>query len=283
MAKAIEDVSMSMGKESHRIGFIGAGRMATALARGFIASGVAKAENVVASDVSEAARRQFQETTDASFVATNQEAIVGRSIIVLAVKPQQIAAALDEIAGEVTADQLVVSIAAGVTLQAMRSQLGNGCRLVRVMPNTPCLVGRGASAFACDEGATRDDAETVRKLLETVGIAVEVPESQLDAVTGLSGSGPAYAFQIIEALSDGGVRVGLARDVATRLAAQTLLGAAQMVLETGQHPGELKDAVTSPGGTTIAGLHVLEQGGLRAALMNAVEAATRRSQELGGS
>lgn len=274
---------MAQGKEMHKIGFIGAGRMATALARGFIKSGVTTPENVVASDVSETARTQFESTTNAATVPTNREAIADRTIIVLAVKPQHMHEALQEIAGDVTASHLIVSIAAGVTLAAMSRELGDDCRLVRVMPNTPCLVGQGASAFARGGASTLEDAATVLELFQTVGLAVEVAESQLDAVTGLSGSGPAYAFQVIEALSDGGVRVGLARDVATRLAAQTLLGAAQMVLETGAHPGELKDAVTSPGGTTIAGLHALERGGLRATLMDAVEAATRRSKELGGS
>jgi len=153
--------------------------------------------------------------------------------------------------------------------------------VIRVMPNTPALVGAAASGFARSSTATNADAQLVQDMLNTVGLSIEVPEHLLDAVTGLSGSGPAYVFQIIEALSDGGVRVGLPRQAATQLAAQTLLGAAKMVLETGEHPGSLKDAVTSPGGTTIAGLHALERGGLRATLMDAVEAATERSIELG--
>jgi pyrroline-5-carboxylate reductase len=266
-----------------RIAFVGAGRMATALARGLITAGVTRSQDVVASDVSPDARLGFESATSATTASSNQEAVRNRDVIVLAVKPQTMAAVLAEIAGDVTADQLVISIAAGIPLATLSEALGEQTRLIRVMPNTPCLVGEGAAAFARGGAATEEDARLVESLLSTVGLAIEVPESQLDAVTGLSGSGPAYCFEIIEALSDGGVRQGLTRDVATRLAAQTLLGAGRMVLETGLHPGELKDAVTSPGGTTIYGLHALERGGLRSALMDAVEAATLRSQELGRS
>jgi pyrroline-5-carboxylate reductase len=166
-------------------------------------------------------------------------------------------------------------------LKLLIASLGSQARLARVMPNTPCLVGAGASAYALGGAATAADGQLVARLLSTVGIAVELDESLLDAVTGLSGSGPAYVYQVIEALSDGGVLMGLPRDVATRLASQTVLGAAQMVMHTGEPPAVLKDAVASPGGTTIAGLHALESGGLRAALMNAVRAATLRSRELG--
>jgi pyrroline-5-carboxylate reductase len=176
-----------------------------------------------------------------------------------------------------------VSIAAGVTLGQLAVALGADRRLIRVMPNTPCLVGASASGYAPGEAATSDDIALVDRLLNVVGTAFRLPEHLLDAVTGLSGSGPAFVYAVIEALSDGGVRVGLPRDVATALAAQTVLGSARMVLETGLHPGVLKDQVTSPGGTTIAGLHALERGGLRAALMDAVEAAARRSRELGGT
>lgn len=274
---------MTTTRHSVRIGFLGAGRMATALTSGLIRAGCAKPEDIVASDVHEAARAQFTAATGCNAVATNPEAIVGREVIVLAVKPQHMAGVLDELRASLGEGPLVVSIAAGVTLSTMVKVLGATTRLVRVMPNTPCLVGQGASAFAVGGAATADDAVLVTRLLETVGLAVEVSEPLLDAVTGLSGSGPAYAFQVIEALSDGGVCMGLPRETATRLAAQTLLGAAAMVLESGQHPGQLKDAVASPGGTTIAGLHALERGGLRAALMDAVEAATVRSQELGRS
>jgi pyrroline-5-carboxylate reductase len=205
------------------------------------------------------------------------------SVVFLAVKPQQMSQALMNLRHAVRPEHLIVSIAAGVSLKAIDAGLGRESRLIRVMPNTPCLAGAGASAFSRGTHATNDDAALVQRLLSNVGIAVEVPEKLLDAVTGLSGSGPAYVYQIIEALSDGGVRMGLPRETATKLAAQTVLGAAKMVLTTGQHPGSLKDAVTSPGGTTIAGLHEMERGGLRGILMDAVQAATERARELDAS
>ena len=266
---------------SWRVGFIGAGKMATALARGLVAAGFTTVEQIVASDVIPAARQHFFDETGARAVESNDEVVLASQILILAVKPQQMSGVLAELKSRILAQQLVISIAAGVPLKVLVAGLGEQTRLVRVMPNTPCLVGESASGFAIGGAATSQDAELVEQLLSAVGVAVAVDEKLLDAVTGLSGSGPAYVYQIIEALSDGGVRVGLPRDVATKLAAQTVLGAAKMVLETGQHPGVLKDAVASPGGTTIAGLHALERGGLRAALINAVEAATNRSQELG--
>jgi pyrroline-5-carboxylate reductase len=257
--------------------------MATALAKGLVSSGFLATDSICGMDVLPEAAERFAAETDCRAVGGLSELLERSDVIVLSVKPQQMPAVMDGLAGALTDRQLVISIAAGVPLKAIAAKLGAERRLVRAMPNTPCLVGAGASAFALGGKATAEDGRLVRSLLETVGVAVEVPESSLDAVTGLSGSGPAYVYQIIEALSDGGVRVGLPRDVATRLAAQTVLGAARMVLETGQHPGSLKDAVTSPGGTTIAGLHALEAGGLRGCLMNAVVAATERSRELGAS
>lgn len=265
---------------SGRVGFIGTGKMATALAQGLIGSGFLPASHVLGSDVSIQARQAFTEATGARTAEANAE-LLSSAVVFLAVKPQQMPGLLQELAGDVNHEVLLVSVAAGVPIATYTKALGERVRIVRVMPNTPCLVGAGASAYALGGAATKNDGDLVRRMLETVGLAVPVSESLLDAVTGLSGSGPAYGYQIIEALSDGGVRVGLPRDVATRLAAQTLLGAAKMVLETGEHPGPLKDAVTSPGGTTIAGLHELERAGLRAALMNAVQAATERSRELG--
>jgi pyrroline-5-carboxylate reductase len=201
-------------------------------------------------------------------------------VLVLAIKPQHMAHALAHLRPVVTADHLIISIAAGVSLATLEDGLGKDRRLVRVMPNTPALVGAGAAAYCLGPSVRDGDEAIVLACLNAVGRAFALPETLLDAVTGLSGSGPAFVFVIIEALSDGGVRVGLPRDVATALAAQTVLGAARLVLETGQHPGPLKDQVASPGGTTIAGLHALERGGLRAALIDAVEAATRRSAEL---
>lgn len=272
---------MSAAATEYRIGFVGAGRMATALARGLIASGFTTADAIIAGDVMPEACARFAQETGGRTVETNAEVVRNSEIVFLAVKPQQMADVLTDLRGKITAEHLLISIAAGISLQMLSAGLGEHLRIVRVMPNTPCLVGASASGFAVGGAAAAEDAALVERLLSTVGIAVRVPEKLLDAVTGLSGSGPAYVYQIIEALSDGGVNVGLPRDVATKLAAQTVLGAARMVLETGAHPGVLKDAVTSPGGTTIAGLHALENGGLRACLMNAVEAATHRSEELG--
>jgi pyrroline-5-carboxylate reductase len=202
-------------------------------------------------------------------------------VLVLAVKPQTMAAVLAEVRPTVSPRHLVVSIAAGVTLGQLAAGLGPDARLIRVMPNTPCLVGASAAGFAAGPAATADDVALVARLFGAVGKAFAVPEHLLDAVTGLSGSGPAFVYVLIEALADGGVRVGLPRDVALALAAQTVLGSAKMVLETGTHPAALKDAVASPGGTTIAGLHALERAGFRAAAMDAVEAAARRAAELG--
>lgn len=272
---------MSANGKQWRVGFIGAGKMATALARGLIAARFTSADKIVASDVFAEARKQFADETKARAVDSNLEVVDSSEIVVLAVKPQQMSGVLAELKTIISPQHLVISIAAGVPIKTLAAGLGEQTRIVRVMPNTPCLVGSSASGFAIGGAATAQDKGLVEQLLSAVGVAVAVDEKLLDAVTGLSGSGPAYVYQIIEALSDGGVRVGLPRDVATKLAAQTVLGGAKMVLETGEHPGVLKDAVTSPGGTTIAGLHALERGGLRAALINAVEAATNRSKELG--
>jgi pyrroline-5-carboxylate reductase len=271
-----------MQTEHHRVAFIGTGQMATALAAGFTRS-LFRPDQIAGTDPSLEARDRFCAAVgEGCRVSESPDSIVGNTTIVfLSVKPQVMTTALRQIAPRITASHLIVSVAAGVSLNAMASELPSGTRIIRTMPNTPCLIGRGACGLSAGAGARPDDVQLITELLETSGIVEVVAEPLLDAVTGLSGSGPAYAFQIIEALSDGGVRMGLPRAMATRLAAQTLLGAAEMLLRTGRHPGELKDAVTSPGGTTIAGLHELERGGLRAALMNAVEAATRRSQELG--
>jgi pyrroline-5-carboxylate reductase len=264
-----------------KVGFLGAGQMAGALARGWLTAGLVAPSGCKASDPFPDARSRFQQQTGCPATADNKEVVSACDVLVLAVKPQTIPALLREIGPAVTVRHLVISIAAGVTLGRLAEGLPAGARLVRVMPNTPCLLGASASAFAAGPAANCDDAALVEKLFNAVGKAFAVPESQLDAVTGLSGSGPAFVYVMIEALADGGVRMGLPRDAALALAAQTVLGSARMVLETGQHPGVLKDAVASPGGTTIAGLHALERGGFRAALMDAVEAATRRATELG--
>lgn len=271
-----------MDPSNHRVAFIGTGQMATALASGFARS-VLRPGQICGYDPAEPARRQFQQTVGPECVVTEHaaDAVSGATVVILAVKPQVMPEVLGVISPLLTKSPLVISVAAGMTLARMSAALPPGTRLIRVMPNTPALIGRGASAAAAADTCTPEDVQLAQTLLSTVGMIQWVGEHLLDAVTGLSGSGPAYAFQIIEALSDGGVKMGLPRVVATRLAAQTLLGAAEMVLTQGQHPAALKDAVASPGGTTIAGLHALEQGGLRAALMNAVEAAALRSKQLG--
>jgi len=271
------------GTVTPHIGFLGAGRMATALAQGWLRSGLIQTKTCCASDPVELARHAFTKETGCDANADNRAVVAESNVLILAVKPQSMTALLEEIRPALTANHLVVSIAAGVTLKQLQHGLGGHPRLIRVMPNTPCLVGASASAFATADGATAEDVALVDRLLNAVGRAFRVPEYQLDAVTGLSGSGPAFVYLVIEALSDGGVRVGLPREVATVLAAQTVLGAAKMVLETKAHPGVLKDMVASPGGTTIAGLHALERGGVRGTLMDAVEAATRRATGLGKS
>jgi pyrroline-5-carboxylate reductase len=266
---------------SHTIGFIGAGQMARALAKGFVKTKLVPPEKIVAADPVAAAAQQFaNEIPAASLLPTNAAVVSKSSIIFLATKPQNMAAVFADLAGKFSPEKLVISIAAGVTLARLETGLKTD-RVIRVMPNTPALIGEGASAYALGSGATAEDGRLVGQLLSAVGKAHPVEEKLLDAVTGLSGSGPAYVYVMIEALADGGVRMGLPREIAAALAAQTVRGAAAMVLETGQHPSVLKDQVASPGGTTIAGLAALEDRGLRAALIAAVEAATRRSQELG--
>ncbi|HWD93979.1 MAG TPA: pyrroline-5-carboxylate reductase [Verrucomicrobiae bacterium] len=263
------------------IGFLGAGKMATALARGFIRAGLATPKQVIASDVNESARMAFAKETGAKTTASNPEVAKFADVLILAVKPDQVAGVLSEIRDHFSEKHLLLSIAAGVTLARLEAGLGADARVIRVMPNTPALVGASATGFALGKSAASEDADIATKLFSSVGVAFQVKESLLDAVTGLSGSGPAYVYLFIESLSDGGVAAGLPREVATRLAAQTVLGAAKMVLETGQHPGALKDMVTSPGGTTIEGLHELEKGKLRGTVMSAVRAASEKSKKLG--
>lgn len=263
------------------VGFLGAGQMATALAKGWMAAGLLMPDKCKASDPFADARAKFQQATGVTAVGDNRAVVQAAQVLLVAVKPQTLPALLEEIRRDLTEQHLIISIAAGFSVAKITELLHGSYRIVRVMPNTPCLLGCSASGFAAGPSATKDDAALVEKLFNAVGKAFALPEHLLDAVTGLSGSGPAYIYVLIESLSDGGVRMGLPREVATALAAQTVLGSARMVLETKQHPGVLKDMVASPGGTTIAGLHALEKGGFRAALMDAVEAATKRSAELG--
>ncbi|MFO1512347.1 MAG: pyrroline-5-carboxylate reductase [Verrucomicrobiota bacterium] len=263
------------------IGFLGAGKMATALARGFIRAKLVGPGQVIASDPVAGARTAFGNETESKVASSNVEVAQAAKVVFLAVKPDQVASVLAEVREHFTSEHLLISIAAGVPIAKLEGGLSPGARVIRVMPNTPALVGESATAYAPGKSATSADAELAQKLFSAVGAAFQVKESLLDAVTGLSGSGPAYVYQFIEALSDGGVAAGLPRDVATKLAAQTVLGSAKMVLETGQHPGALKDMVTSPGGTTIEGLHELEKGKLRGTVISAVRAATEKSKKLG--
>ena len=267
--------------QRYTLGFLGAGRMATAMALGLVRAGLARPDELIASDPEAASRNAFAQATGATAVADNRQT-AGATTLVVAVKPPLVGEVLGAIRDLVTSEHLVVSIAAGVTLAQLETALPSGTRVVRVMPNTAAVVGASATAYAPGAACVAGDAERVERLFSSVGLALRVSERLLDGVTGLSGSGPAYGYVMIEALSDGGVAAGLPRDVATRLAAQTLLGAARMVLETGLHPGALKDQVASPGGTTIEGLHELERAGVRAGLMSAVRAAAARSQALGG-
>jgi pyrroline-5-carboxylate reductase len=263
------------------IGFLGAGKMATALAGGFIRAGLATAADVMAGDPVPAACASFAKDVGARTTASNAEVVAFANVVVLAVKPDHVAAVLGDVRGKFTGNHLLVSIAAGVPLAKLEASLEPGSRVIRVMPNTPALLGSSATAYSLGKSARPEDGQLAQKLFSSVGIAFAVKEPLLDAVTGLSGSGPAYVYLVIEGLSDGGVAAGLPRDIATKLAAQTVLGSARMVLETGMHPGALKDMVTSPGGTTIEGLHELEKGKVRAAFISAVRAATEKSRKLG--
>ena len=264
-----------------KITIIGGGNMGEALLAGFLADGVTTPAGLwvtdVASDRLAALRQRYGVRTGND----NAAAAAWADVIVLAVKPQAMDAVLDGLKDRLSERPLIVSVAAGIPLSRITARLGSARKLVRVMPNTPCLVRAGASAIAISPAVSVEERALAIRLFEAVGTVVVVEERLMDAVTGLSGSGPAYVFQIIEALADGGVKVGLPRDTALTLAAQTVLGAAKQVLETGEHPARLKDKVASPGGTTIAGLHALEAGGVRAAVIAAIEAATKRSEELG--
>ena len=265
------------------IAFLGAGNMALAMIEGLIRAGTDA--KLITATIRRPEREVELRTRAPGINVTpdNVAAAKGAQIVVLAVKPQMFSKLIPQIASSIDDSKLVISIAAGVPTAALERQLGPKSRVVRSMPNTPALVGLGATALSAGSHATPGDLELASKIFQSVGITTVLDEGLLDAVTGLSGSGPAYVFLVIEALSDAGVKVGLSRHVALKLAAQTVLGSAKLLLETGMHPGHLKDQVTSPGGTAIAGLHTLEAGGLRTTLIDAVEAATERAKELGES
>jgi pyrroline-5-carboxylate reductase len=263
------------------IAFLGTGNMAEAIIKGLLRAGIARPEGIIGTgrraERLEELKRVYGIRTTQDNLAAAREA----DIIVLSVKPQAMDKLVVQVAPALDHRKLIISVAAGVPIAALERRLGAGARIIRTMPNTPSLVGAGACALARGEHASEEDLAVASRIFQAVGTTTVVEENLLDAVTGLSGSGPAYVFLVIEALSDAGVKVGLPRYTALKLAAQTVLGSAQLLIETNAHPGQLKDQVTSPGGTAIAGLHTLEAGGLRTTLINAVEAATRRARELG--
>jgi pyrroline-5-carboxylate reductase len=264
-----------------RVGFVGAGNMGEALIRGLVQAAVLPAASIVAHDVRVDRLRELERQFGIQVAKDNETVVRQTDVVVLAVKPQVIDAAVREIAAAVTPATLLISIAAGVSTARLAAALGKPARLIRVMPNTPALVLEGVTAIAGGAGLQAGDLDVAGDIFRAVGRVVTLDEDLMDAVTGLSGSGPAYVAIVVEALADGGVRMGLDRQTAMTLALQTVVGAARLLQQTGLHPGALKDMVSSPGGTTIAGVAALEAGGLRTALIGAVERATVRSRELG--
>ena len=264
-----------------KIGFIGGGKMGEALINGILRAGLSSSDKIMVSDVDKKRLQILEKEAGIKTTQDNKKITSDSDIIILAVKPNMMGSVLDELNSEITSKHLIISIAAGIPLSFIESSLNKGCRAIRVMPNTPCLVGETAAGYALGKKATRNDGKLVGQLIDAVGKSFLLDEKYLDAVTGLSGSGPAFIYVVIEALADGGIKMGLPRDVAITLAAQTAFGAAKMVLESGTHIGQLRDSVASPGGTTIEGLHALEKGGIRNALIDAVETATKKSKSLG--
>jgi pyrroline-5-carboxylate reductase len=270
-----------MSVKGKRVGFVGGGNMGEALIRGLVESNLVPADAILVSDVRADRTRQLAEQYGVRALSGNAALVSGADVVILAVKPQIMAAVLREVAPALGSRPLLISLAAGVSTATIQSVLGKYPRLIRVMPNTPALVLRGVTAIARTPGLDADDLETAQEIFAAVGKAVVLDEDHMDAVTGLSGSGPAYVAIVIESLADGGVKMGLDRATAMTLATQTVLGAATLLAETGLHPGALKDMVSSPGGTTIAGIAALEEGGIRTTFIRAVERATLRSRELG--
>lgn len=268
--------------DGKKIAIIGGGKMGSIIAQGIISKQIISGTAITITDIDAERLNFLSDSLGLQVSDENKKPAKNADIIILAVKPQNMAQTLKEIAGVVNKSKLVISIAAGITTSFVESNLAKGNRVVRVMPNTPALIGAGATAVAKGANSTADDISLTRAIFNSVGITVEVEEKLMDAVTGLSGSGPAYCFVIIEALSDAGVQMGLPRDLSLKLAAQTVLGSAMLCLQGDKHPAQLKDMVTSPAGTTAAGLKALEDGKIRATMIAAVEAATKRSKELAG-
>ena len=267
--------------KNKKIGIIGSGNMGEAIVGGIIASKAATAKNIICSDVRPDRLDLVKKAYSVATTKNSLKVVRESEILIYSVKPQNMAAILKETASELDMSKLVVSIAAGVPLAAIGSCIKKELRLIRVMPNIATFVKEGAAAIAGGKHAKKEDLKMVKTIFDSVGQSIIIEEELMDAVTGLSGSGPAYIFLIVTALADAGVKMGLSRQEALFLSTQTILGSAKLLLETKEHPGRLRDRVTSPGGTAIAGIHTLEEGGLRTTLMNAVEAATIRSKELG--
>lgn len=263
------------------IAFLGAGQMAEAFITGLLKANLVQAPSVWVSDLRPGRGEHLRQQMGVSAAATNLAAVNAAEVVFISVKPQDVPALLDEVGADVRADHLVISIAAGVTLATLERRLPHHPPIIRVMPNAPALVQAGMAVLAPGAKVAPQHEALALRIFNVVGRAVVLAEKHLDAVTALSGSGPAFLALVAEALSDAGVRVGLPRDVAHLLAAQTMLGTGRMLADTGVHPALLKESVASPGGTSIAGLHALERGGIRALLMDAVVAATERSAALG--
>lgn len=263
-----------------KVGVIGAGAMGSAITRGFLKAGFVRPEDVTASDPKKDALQRMQEDVFVKVTSDNSTLVQRSEVVIIAVKPNQVEEILKEIAPFITLKHLVVSIAAGIRISTLEKHLPTGVPVIRVMPNVPALIGEGMSALALGAHAGKDEQETAEALFSALGKVITLKENELDAVTGVSGCGPAYMAIIIEALADGGVKMGLSRQVALELAVQTMIGTARMVQVTGEHPAAVKDRVCSPGGSTISGVHVLEKGCIRGLLIDAVETATKRSEEL---
>lgn len=263
------------------VGFLGAGNMARALTKALLHANMVEPDRVIASDISDERLEAIADRFGIRTTFDNAEVVRCADILVLSVKPQVVDKVLPTIADNFRPDTLLISIVAGVRLKALAARLPKEAKIIRAMPNTPSMVLAGATALSAGPRVSGPEIQMTKQFFKTLGRAVVIDESLLDAVTGLSGSGPAYVMLMIEALADGGVKVGLHRETALTLAAQTVYGSAKLLLDSGEHPGRLKDMVTSPGGTAIAGLHTLESGGLRRTLMDAVENATRRAEQLG--
>ncbi len=270
-----------MNIKGKKVGFVGAGNMGEALIKGLLAASLVPAEAIYATDARLERLKELDRQYGIQIAADNTELVRHVDVVIMAVKPQIMEPVLKEIAHSVTRRKLLISIAAGVSTAKVRAALGKDARLIRVMPNTPALVLEGVTAIAKAEGLEPGDLDVAGEIFSAVGRVVVLDEELMDAVTGLSGSGPAYVAIVIESLADGGVKMGLDRLTAMTLATQTVLGAAKLLLETGLHPGALKDMVSSPGGTSIAGIAALEEGGIRTTFIKAVERATQRSRELG--